>query len=118
MKIQDLVGLFDSEFGDEATEELLHRVRHGLDDALKRIRRPQAALGVVKSPLGKLLVAASGHGIVLNYYIQSGSDLATTITKLRVKFDPAEDRRPSKKSPMKFAAISAETQRRFIITPT
>src|ERR1700730_16240588 len=91
MKIQDLVGLFDSEFGDEAAEELWHRVRHGLDDALKRIRRPQAALGVVKSPLGKLLVATSGHGIVLNYYIQSGSDLSTTITKLRMKFDPIED---------------------------
>jgi len=59
MKIEDLVGLIGSEFGDEAVDELLHRVRRGFDDKLNLVRRPQAALGVVKSPLGDLLVATS-----------------------------------------------------------
>jgi methylated-DNA-[protein]-cysteine S-methyltransferase len=91
MKIEDLVGLIGSEFGDEVVDELLHRVRRGFDDALNLIRRPQAALGVVKSPLGDLLVATSARGIALNHFIDADTDLATTIAHLRLDFDPVED---------------------------
>ncbi len=91
MKIEDLVGLIGNEFGDEAVDELLHLVRRGFDDKLNLIRRPQAALGVVKSPLGDLLVATSARGIALNHFMDTGSDFAATIAQLRLDFDPVED---------------------------
>jgi methylated-DNA-[protein]-cysteine S-methyltransferase len=74
---------------DEAVEELLARSRGKVDSALKRIRRPEAAVGVVKSKLGNLLVAISARGIVLNHYLDDTSDAA--VAKLRLEFDPVED---------------------------
>jgi methylated-DNA-[protein]-cysteine S-methyltransferase len=74
-------------------EELLLRSRGKVDKALMRIRRPQAAIGVVKSKLGNLLVAMSARGIVLNHYIEDRSNAAAVVTKLRLAFDPVEDQR-------------------------
>jgi methylated-DNA-[protein]-cysteine S-methyltransferase len=93
MKIEDLIGSIDSEFGDEVVEELLRQVHEGLDRALKRIRRPRVAVGVVDSPLGDLLVATGDRGIVLNHYLGDESDLRATIARLRFEFDPVEDGR-------------------------
>jgi O-6-methylguanine DNA methyltransferase len=93
MKIEKIVRSIGSEFSDEGVEELLHRSRDRVDNALKRIRRPEAAVGIVKSPLGDLLVAMSARGIVLNHYLLDASDLAGTIAKLRLALDPVEDRR-------------------------
>jgi methylated-DNA-[protein]-cysteine S-methyltransferase len=93
MKIEKLVGSVGSEFGCEVFEELLRRSRSRTNNALRRIRRPQVAAGVVKSPLGDLLVAMSGRGIVLNHYLLSGSDLAATVSKLRGQLDLVEDAR-------------------------
>lgn len=93
MEMEDLIGSIDSEFGDEVVERLLHRSRGNLDNALKRIRRPQAAVGIVRSPLGDLLVAKSPRGVVLNHYLHDDSDLAAAIANLRLQFDPVEDQR-------------------------
>ncbi len=93
MKIEDLISSIGSEFGDEVVEELLHRSRGSVARALKRIRRQQATVGVVKSPLGDLLVATSARGVVLIHYLHDDSDLAATIAKLRLEFDPIEDQR-------------------------
>ena len=96
MKIEKIIGLVGNEFGNEGVEELLRRSRTPLDKALKRIRRPDAAVGIVKSPLGDLLIALSGRGIVLNHYLLGGSDVAAVIAGLRLKLDPVEDSRTIK----------------------
>jgi methylated-DNA-[protein]-cysteine S-methyltransferase len=93
MKIEELVGRLDDDFGNEVVEELLRRSRRRVNNALRHIRRPQAAVGVVKSPLGNLLVALTERGIVLNHYLLDGGDLAATIARLRLELDPVEDRR-------------------------
>jgi methylated-DNA-[protein]-cysteine S-methyltransferase len=91
MKIEALIRSIGSDFTDEAIEELLLRSRNKVDKALMRIRRPQAAVGVVKSELGNLLVAMSDRGIVLNHYLDDTTEAAATIAKLRLAFDPVED---------------------------
>jgi O-6-methylguanine DNA methyltransferase len=93
MKVETLLGSVGNEFGNEAIEQLLRRNRGGVDKALKHIRRPQAAVGIVKSPLGDLLVAMSAGGVLLNSYLRGASDLEATIQKLRLAFDPVEDQR-------------------------
>ncbi len=75
---------------------MLRRSRRRVDNALKQIRRPQAAVGVVNSPLGDLLVALSKRGIVLIHYLPGDDDLENTIAKLRLTLDPIEDRRSVK----------------------
>ncbi len=93
MKVETLLGSIGNEVGSEAVEELLRRTRGRVDKALKHIRRPQAAVGIVKSPLGDLLVAMSAGGVLLNSYLRGASDLEATIQKLRLAFDPIEDQR-------------------------
>jgi methylated-DNA-[protein]-cysteine S-methyltransferase len=67
-----------------------------VENALKQIRRPQAAIGVVDSPLGDLLVALSERGIVLIHYLPGDENLESTIAKLRLTLDPVEDRKSVK----------------------
>lgn len=96
MKFEELIGLAGNDLSDGRFEELLRRSRSRVENAIKRIRRPQAAVGVVKSPLGDLLVAMTDRGIVLNHYLVNGSDLAAAIAKLRSALDPVRDSRTIK----------------------
>jgi hypothetical protein len=59
---------------EELLDNLLRRSRPGLEKALKNIRRPEAAVGAVKSPLGDLLVATSARGLVLMHYLERSID--------------------------------------------
>lgn len=93
MKMETLICSVAADFTDEVIEELLLRSRGKLDRALMRIRRPQAAVGVVKSRLGNLLVAMSARGIVLNHYLEDAGSVAAAMAKLRLEFDPVEDQR-------------------------
>ena len=93
MKIEHLLGSIGGEFADEIVEELLRRSRDKVAKALKRIRRPAAAVGVVKSSLGDLLVAMSRRGVALTHYVHDGRDIAATLANLRLQFDPVEDQR-------------------------
>jgi hypothetical protein len=93
MKIENLIGSVGGDLKDELVDELPHRSRLKVDRALKRIRRPEAAVGVVKSPLGDLLVATSARGIALAHYLHDDSDLTVTVAKHRSEFDPVEDQR-------------------------
>ena len=93
MKTEKLIELIGDEFGGEAVDDLLRRSRSRVDNALNRIRRPEAAVGIVKSPLGDLLVAKSARGIALNHYLLNGRDVAAMIAKLRLELDPVEDQR-------------------------
>ena len=93
MKIEKLIGSIGSEYEEHGIDALLRSSRSRVDHALKRVRRPDAAVGIVKSPLGDLLVAMTGRGIVLNHYLLDGDDLAVTIAKLRLELDLVDDRR-------------------------
>src|SRR5215470_7558341 len=91
MKIETLLGSIGNEFDNKVIEELLRRSQDRIDTKLMRIRRPQAAVGVVQSPLGDLLVAMSAQGVALNHYLDDASDLAAAIAALRLKFDLVDD---------------------------
>lgn len=91
MKIEHFLGSIGSEFADEVVEALLRRSRSKITTALKRFRRPEAAVGVVKSSLGDLLVAMSQRGVALTHYIHDDRDIAATLANLRLQFDPVED---------------------------
>ena len=91
MKLEKLID-GSNERNEQAIEELLRRSHRRLDHALKAMRRPEAAVGVVNSSLGDLLVALSERGIVLVHYLLGGDDLESAIAKLRLALDPVEDR--------------------------
>jgi methylated-DNA-[protein]-cysteine S-methyltransferase len=93
MKIEKIIGSLGREFEEDGIDALLRRSRSRVDHALKQVRRPDAAVGIVKSPLGDLLVAMTGRGIVLNHYLLDGDDLAVTIAKLRLELDLVDDPR-------------------------
>jgi methylated-DNA-[protein]-cysteine S-methyltransferase len=87
------VAKFDSDqVSEEILDKLLHRSRPRINEALRSIRRPEAALGIAKSPLGDLLVALGRGGLLLVHYLPSDKELAALITRLRSFFDPVEDR--------------------------
>ncbi|MEX0805433.1 MAG: methylated-DNA--[protein]-cysteine S-methyltransferase [Candidatus Binatia bacterium] len=93
MKMETLIRSIAGDFTDEVIEELLLRSRGKVNKALQRIRRPQAAVGVVKSKLGNLLVAMTARGIALNHYLEDTRNVAAAVAKLRLEFDPVEDQR-------------------------
>ena len=93
MKMEKLIGSIGSEFEEQGIDALLRNSHRRVDDALKHVRRPDAAVGIVKSPLGDLLVAMTGRGIVLNHYLLDDDDLAETIAKFRFELDLVDDRR-------------------------
>jgi len=93
MKIEHLLGSIGSDFADEVVETLLRRSRGRITTVLKRIRRPEAAVGVVTSSLGDLLVAMSRRGVALAHYVHDDRDIAATLANLRLQFDPVEDQR-------------------------
>ncbi len=93
MKIEKLVGSLGRDREEHGIDALLRNSRSRVDHALKQVRRPDAAVGIVKSPLGDLLVAMTGRGIALNHYLLDGDDLAVTIAKLRFELDLVDDSR-------------------------
>ena len=91
MKIETLLRSVGSDFRAEVLDELLLRSRGKLHKALTLMRRPQAAVGVVKSALGDLLVAVTARGIALNHFLDDRSEIAAAMVKLRLELDPVED---------------------------
>ena len=96
MEIAKLIGSLGREFAEQGIDALLRHSRLRVDHALKQLQRPDAAVGVVKSPLGDLLVAMTRHGIVLNHYLLDDRDLASVISQLRLKMDLVQDSRAIK----------------------
>src|SRR4051794_36910863 len=91
MKMATVIRSVGSDFTPEVIDELLRRSRAKVDHALKHIRRPEAAVGVVKSQLGHLLVAVTARGLALNHYLDDRSEAAAAIAKLRLELDLVED---------------------------
>ena len=96
MNIEKIIGTVGEKFSDQRVQALLRRARRRVDSALKQIRRRSVAIGIVNSPLGDLLVALSERGIVLIHYLPGDENLESTIAKLRLTWDPVEDRRSVK----------------------
>jgi methylated-DNA-[protein]-cysteine S-methyltransferase len=76
---------------DDALVDGLIRDAHAtLERKLALFRRPEAAVGMVRSPLGPLLIAEGPRGLAMIHYVDSGgTDRALAL--LRSKFDPVED---------------------------
>ncbi|HEX2227224.1 MAG TPA: methylated-DNA--[protein]-cysteine S-methyltransferase [Candidatus Binatia bacterium] len=73
---------------EDSVEDLLRRSRPLFEEAFDGVRRPEAALAVVNSSLGDLLVATSTRGLVLVHFIDDANDLTAALANLRLAFDP------------------------------
>ncbi len=70
---------------------MIGQTRPRIERAMKILRRPQARVGVIPSPLGKLLVAESDRGLAaIHFLFISGGE--RTLELLRMKFDLIENR--------------------------
>jgi len=75
---------------DRALDAMIGQTRPHIEHAMKILRRPQARVGVIPSPLGKLLVAESDRGLAaIHFLFISGGD--RTLEMLRRKFDLIEN---------------------------
>ncbi len=81
------------ELGGERTIDALVEIAHRrMAPRLARVRRPQARVGVVPSPLGRLLVAMSEAGIAMIYFLDvPHGNAADAIAMLRRRFEAIED---------------------------
>src|SRR5208337_414328 len=76
----------------EPDAAMLTDAKRRLESAVAKVRRPQAAVSLVASPLGRLLVGVSDRGIAMIHYLRNPSDLGDGVQKLRRSFDPIPDK--------------------------
>lgn len=75
---------------DRVLDALIRQTRPRIERAMKIIRRPQARVGVISSPIGRLLIAESDRGLAaLHFLFISGGE--RTLEMLRKKFDLIEN---------------------------
>jgi O-6-methylguanine DNA methyltransferase len=75
---------------DRLLDALIGQTRPRIARAMKILRRPQARVGVIPSPLGRLLVAESDRGLAaIHFLFISGGE--RTLEMLRRKFDLIEN---------------------------
>ena len=85
--------LFDTGSIDfEPDAAMLAEAKRRLESAVDKVRRPQAAVSLVGSPLGRLLVGVSDRGIAMIHYLRNPADLGAGVEKLRRSFDPIPDK--------------------------
>jgi O-6-methylguanine DNA methyltransferase len=75
---------------ERAVDAMLRRARGAVRRAMRSIRRPQARVGVVASPLGRLLVAEGPRGLAAVHFMWV-SDGERTLAALRRRFDLVEN---------------------------
>jgi methylated-DNA-[protein]-cysteine S-methyltransferase len=80
----------DREFDDRAVDELIVRAHRGIGRAMKSIRRPDARVGIVDSPVGDLLVAEGPRGLAAIHFLAI-ADADRTLDALRRRFDLIEN---------------------------
>src|SRR5258708_37902061 len=79
-----------SPIDDRMLDAMIGQARPRIARAMKILRRPQARVGVIPSPLGKLLVAESDRGLAaIHFLFISGGE--RTLELLRRKFDLIEN---------------------------
>ena len=76
--------------GARSIDTLVRRAHQGIRRAMKRIRRPEAHVAAVSSPIGQLLVAESQRGIAAVHFLWT-SGPERTLELLRRRFDLAEN---------------------------
>ncbi|HXW85032.1 MAG TPA: methylated-DNA--[protein]-cysteine S-methyltransferase [Candidatus Binataceae bacterium] len=75
---------------DRALDTMVREAHHRIRRAMKRIRRPEARVAAVRSPIGRLLVAESPRGIAAVHFLEvSGPE--RTLELLRQHFDLVEN---------------------------
>jgi methylated-DNA-[protein]-cysteine S-methyltransferase len=77
-------------FDDRTVDELLARARRAVGRAMKSIRRPDARVGIIDSPVGGLLVAEGPRGLAAIHFLAI-SDADRTLDALRRRFDLIEN---------------------------
>ncbi len=82
----------DSLPDDAAVDAALRAVRPKLARTLGRARRPLARVGVIDSPVGRLLVAESARGLLAVQFL-AGPDAPDALAALKEGFDLVEDPR-------------------------
>jgi O-6-methylguanine DNA methyltransferase len=95
----------NAQIDDRMLDSMIRQTRPRIARAMKILRRPQARVGVIPSPLGQLLVAESDRGVAAIHFlfISSGE---RTLEQLRKKFDLIENEASARR-------IEAEIDRVF-----
>lgn len=75
---------------DRAIDGMLHDAHHGIERAMKVLRRPPARVGMTDSPIGRLLVAESDRGLATIHFMHQ-SGVERTIDALRRRFELVEN---------------------------
>ena len=75
---------------DGILDAMINEARIGIERDLQLIRRPEARVGVIPSPVGRLLVAESNRGFATIHFL-SMDGAERTLEKLRKKFDLIEN---------------------------
>src|SRR5258708_21911554 len=90
---------------DRALDTMIGEAHTKIAHAMKSVRRPEARVGVVTSPLGKLLMAESDRGLATIHFLFV-SDADRPLAILRKRFDLVENRAGTER-------IGAEIERYF-----
>ena len=90
---------------NRAVDAMINEARIGIERDLQLIRRPEARVGVIPSPIGRLLVAESNRGLAtIHFLTMDGAE--RTLEKLRKKFDLIENEASTRR-------VGAEIDRLF-----
>lgn len=90
---------------DGVLDAMISEARRSIERDLQLIRRPQARVGVIPSPVGRLLVAESERGLAAIHYLAvDGAE--RTLEMLRRKFDLIENEASTRR-------VAAELDRLF-----
>jgi len=89
---------------DRVLDAMIGQTRPRIERAMKIIRRPQARVGVISSPLGQLLVAESDRGLAaIHFLFTSGGE--RTLAMLRNKFDLIENEASARRIGAEIASV-------------
>jgi O-6-methylguanine DNA methyltransferase len=75
---------------DGVLDAMINEARSGIERDLQLIRRPEARVGVIPSPVGRLLVAESDRGLATIHFL-SMNGAERTLEMLRKKFELIEN---------------------------
>jgi methylated-DNA-[protein]-cysteine S-methyltransferase len=78
------------QFDDRILDELVERAHRRIGRAMKSLRRPDARVGIIDSPVGELLVAEGPRGLAAIHFLAI-SEADRTLDALRRRFDLVEN---------------------------
>jgi O-6-methylguanine DNA methyltransferase len=90
---------------DGVLDAMINEARRGIERDLQLIRRPEARVGVIPSPVGRLLIAESDRGLATIHFL-SMDGAERTLEMLRKKFELIENEASTRR-------VGAEIDRLF-----